>query len=59
SRLIPSDTLLNSILGTLYYVPGTYCDTSRVNFTMATNGSVSSCLWLSNLTANYTDSLTL
>ncbi|KAI8777955.1 CD209 antigen protein 2, partial [Biomphalaria glabrata] len=57
SRLISSKTPLNSTLGKLYYVPGTFCNTSKVNFTMMANGGVSTCLWLSNVTANYNDSL--
>ncbi|XP_055901599.1 CD209 antigen-like protein 2 [Biomphalaria glabrata] len=57
SRLISSATLFNSTLGRLYYVPGKYCDTSKVNFTIATNGSVSTCLWLSDILATYNDSL--
>ncbi|KAK0065330.1 CD209 antigen-like protein 2 [Biomphalaria pfeifferi] len=39
--------------GTFYYVPGTFCDNTQVNFTVRSNVTFSSCLWISNNSLSY------
>ncbi|KAH9500441.1 Low affinity immunoglobulin epsilon Fc receptor [Bulinus truncatus] len=52
-RLINSDTRLDTnVLGNLYYIPGTYCDTTKANYVLNTNGTVSTCILMVR-TLNY------